>query len=384
MSLTSRTRLLFLKALASVTSRPTAPKARDIHKILVMRPDHLGDLLLAAPALQHLRAGLPDAQISLLVGPWNREAAEHLPYVDQVLTIPFPWFDRTPKRSPMEPYLLLRKEAQKLQAYAFDLAIVLRFDFWWGAMLAAFAGIPHRLGYATPETIPFLTEALPYLQERHEAEQNLHLTSALLPSGAPVATTGSPIFSLSPEERAFAEHWLREHGDPGALVLIHPGAGSPVKQWQVEGFSALADQLSSEHRAAVIVTGGPSEHELVETVVAGCRTSRPLTLVGATLGQLAAVLQRSVLAVGVDSGIMHLAAALEVPTVRLYGPVDPARFGPWGPRQRVVRADLACVPCNRLDVPPEELSLHPCVHAITLASVLEAANSLMATAAVPG
>ena len=89
---------------------------------------------------------------------------------------------------------------------------------------------------------------------------------------------------------------------------------------------------------------------------------------------------------GVDSGIMHLAAALGVPTVRLYGPVDPVRFGPWGSpeRHRVVRAELPCVPCNRLDFSEDELALHPCVRAITVDAALEAARPFLLPPSVAG
>ncbi|MFZ1627300.1 MAG: glycosyltransferase family 9 protein, partial [Anaerolineae bacterium] len=93
-----------------------------------------------------------------------------------------------------------------------------------------------------------------------------------------------------------------------------------------------------------------------------------------SLAQLAALLQRSALVIGLDSGPMHLAAALGVPTIHLYGPVDAASFGPWGDpaRHRVITSAWACVPCNRLDFTDADLPLHPCVRAITVEQVLAA------------
>ncbi|MBI2887789.1 MAG: glycosyltransferase family 9 protein [Chloroflexi bacterium] len=384
----AQARLLLLRALARALPKPGRPTTTHPANLLAIRPDHLGDLLLTAPALRQLRQALPHARITLLVGPWNQEAAEHLPYVDRVLTLPFPWFDRAPKPSPWAPYALLRREAHRLRSHGFDTALVLRPDHWWGAILAAGAAIPRRIGYGTPESLPFLTHALPPRLDLHETVLSLRLADAALPDPLPEdpAPTG-PTFLIAPQERAFAQEWLSRHRVRGSVIALHPGAGAPVKAWRSEAFSALADHLATEQDATIVVTGSSEEETLVEAVAAGCSHARPLRLVGASLGQLAALLERCRLAIGVDSGVMHLAAAVNVPTVRLYGPVDPARFGPWGDapaHHRVVRAALPCVPCNRLDYPLQELSLHPCVRAITLEQVLAAARSLLPAGAGVG
>lgn len=102
-------------------------------------------------------------------------------------------------------------------------------------------------------------------------------------------------------------------------------------------------------------------------------------LVGASLGQLAAVLRRCQLVVGVDSGVLHLAVAMGTPTVHLYGPVSAATFGPWGEKGRhlVITSNMPCVPCDRLDYSPQEVKDHPCVTSIGLEPVAAAAESLL-------
>ena len=125
--------------------------------MLVIRPDHIGDVLLSAPAIARLRSRLPRAHLSYLVGPWSAEAALHGPAVDQVRTLEFPAFTRRPKASPLQPYTLLWRTARGLRREHFDAAIVLRPDHWWGALLARAAGIPLRVGAETPETAPLLT-----------------------------------------------------------------------------------------------------------------------------------------------------------------------------------------------------------------------------------
>lgn len=346
-------------------------------RVLAIRPDHLGDLLLTTPALRLLRSTLPEAQITLLAGTWNAEAAHHLPAVNEVLTLDFPWFDRRPRGLPWEPYGLLRREAARLRGLHFDAAIILRHDFWFGAALAAAAEIPCRVGYDLPETRQFLTNAVPFPGERHEVRQAFELVgAAFAPAnrGAP----GPAEFETTGEERAAASRWLREHEAGRPLVAVHPGAGAAVKLWRAERFGELVRALHDRHGAAVVLTGGLGERPLVEQIAAHSG-GQALALLGAPLGKLAAVLQHCSLAIGVDSGIMHLAAAVGAPTVRLFGPVSSARFGPWGEpeRHRVIRADLPCVPCERLDFPPDELPFHPCVRSIRVEQVVDAASSLL-------
>lgn len=375
-------RRLLLAAIGRTVRRGQPSGSSDPRNVLVLRPDHLGDLLLSVPALRWLRWRLPKSTITLLVGPWNQETAAHIPYVDQVLTLSYPWFDRQPKGAPWKPYQQLREVASTLRVHQWDMAVILRHDFWWGAWLAAAAGIPHRVGYNLPEVAPFLTHPVPFDPGPHEVDQCLRLVQNALPRGdADFTAAPAPEleFALTPEERAYAHRWFQERQVSRPLIALHPGAGAPVKLWRPERFGTLAQRLANDYGAQVVLTGDASETALVESVVQRGGEPVPFTLVGASIGQVAAVLQRCRLVIGGDAGIMHLAAAVGTPTVRLYGPVDPYRFGPWGPPERhlVVQAALPCVPCNRLDFPTEELAFHPCVRSITTNAVLQAAAPLL-------
>src|SRR5688572_7575462 len=141
-----------LAAVGRLTRRliqPPDPSERgEPPRILLIRPDHLGDVLLATPAEAVLRAALPQAQIDWLVGPWSAEIARRAGGPGDVLTVDFPGFTRRPKASVAEPYLQLIREAARLRARHYDAALILRPDHWWGAMLAAAAGIPRRFGFS--------------------------------------------------------------------------------------------------------------------------------------------------------------------------------------------------------------------------------------------
>jgi len=216
--------------------RPNTP----VRSLLLVRPDHLGDILFLTPSLHALRTALPAARITVLTGPWGLAAIRDNPDLDGAQTCPFPGFDRRPKANLLAPYFLLFEQARALRGRGYDAAVILRFDHWWGAWLAAAAGIPRRIGYDRPETRPFLTEALPYRAERHEVEQN---STLLTPLAGPAAVweLGPTRFVIAEADQAWADGWLQSQAlKAGApLIGIHPGAGAAVKQWPMAAWLRL-------------------------------------------------------------------------------------------------------------------------------------------------
>jgi len=152
-----------------------------------------------------------------------------------------------------------------------------------------------------------------------------------------------------------------------------------VKLWREEGFARVAQALMQEKSAKVILSGSKAERKLAERIARQMADEPIICASETSLGQLAAIMQRSALVIGVDSGPLHLAVALGVPTVHLFGPVDERTFGPCGDSARhiVLTSQMDCIPCNRLDYAPEELEEHPCVRAIGEEEVLRAAKSLL-------
>ncbi len=351
------------------------PPQSSPRRILLIRPDHLGDLLFTSPALRLFKKCFPESEVTMLVGPWSLEVAQHIPGVDHVIACPFTWFDRKPKGSPVQPYRLLIEESKRIRALGFDLAINMRFDFWWGALLAYLADIPVRLGYGVPECRPFLTQALPYESGRHEALQDLSLIEAISDCAE---DNLSLEFRTTDDEERFADEWLASIDAPGHLMAIHPGAGAAVKLWPSERYVQVVDKLLNDYGATVILTGSKEERSLIEEISGKSR--HPLKiLIGASLGELAAVLKRCSLAIGSDSGVLHLGVAVGTPTLHLYGPVSADTFGPWGneARHRVITSPYPCVPCNVLDYSPTELAAHRCMAAIKTESVLDEVTQML-------
>jgi len=395
-----RTLILALVRIIGAPGVYRARSRRELPKqprILLIRPDHLGDLILTTPVLDALKEHAPDVHITMMIGPWSSEVVARHPAIDRLITCPFPGFQRVAQK-PLAPYTLLLQTAQQLKRANYDLAINLRPDFWWGAALIYLAGIPRRIGYAIQPGKPFLTRALPFPEHEHATVSNLRLSSAGLEAVGCVAldepyTPGQYPLRFVPtdeERRWVAERWeINGIGAEVPIVVIHPGTGAAVKLWRTEAWAHCANMLTRAHtfptQTHIVLTGGPKELPMLEEIARDMQT-RPLLITDMTVGQLAAVLGRARLVLGVDSGPLHLAVAQETPTLQIFGPTDERIFGPWGAPERhiVIRATQKCagcpvIPCGRLDFGPEEVSEHPCVRLITEQQVEEVIASIIGT-----
>ena len=359
---------------------PISPNQLETARILIIRPDHLGDLLFLGPAMRWLRARLPRAHIILAIGPWGVSALPGLTDAyDELIELPFPAFERGPQAGSVQRWRMLGHWAKQLRGEGYDAAIIARPDHWWGAMLARFAGIPLRLGFDTVETTPWLTRALPPAHE-HAAASNLRLVAALTGDVLHPDPAAYPLrFSLTPRDLGEADALLFSiyGGDAlHPLAVIHPGSGAAIKLWEAEKWREIARWLA-DVGVRVLVTGGPNETDLTRTV-ADVSSGQVVDLGGSTsFATLAALLARADVALGPDSGPLHLAVAVDTPTVHLFGPSDPVLFGPWGDPARhiVIASDWECAPCGKFDWP--DLPAHGCVRDIPVERVRQAAGRLL-------
>jgi ADP-heptose:LPS heptosyltransferase len=351
-------------------------------RILLARPDHLGDVLLTLPAVMALRSALPGTHIGFLVADGVAPLPRHCPAVDATITAPFPPLSAWP--DPAGWADVVAEEAPALRG-RFDLAILPRPDDPMSGALVAAADVPIRLGYATPRTRPYLTVALPPPGRRHVAATAADLALAAAEHlGAPVRADagGAPCFVPTADDEGEASSALGAslRDGKGGPIVLHPGSGWPIKNWSTPRWGRLAATIARRYGTSPLVTGGPSERMLVRAVV-DASGGRARGLAGIlSLGGLAALFRRARLVIATDSGPLHLAAMVGAPVVGLYGPADPIEFGPWCPerRRRIVRVQLACSPCRTLEDPPCGEPVEPrCVREICVEAVLEAAADLL-------
>ena len=343
------------------------PPAGAGPRILLARPDHLGDVLLSLPAAAAIRAAYPDALIGYAVPAKVATAPMHCAEIDYVHGLPFPGLHAEWRPGSLD-------SAAAAVRGRYDAAVLPRPDDPWSGALCATAGIPVRTGFAMPRTRPFLSHPLPVPVGRHVADMALDVAAAALTSLHGTRVTlrrAAAQFVPTPADEAAAAAVLADLGPPD--VVMHPGSGWRLKNWPVDRWATLAVRLREARGHVVLVLGAPAEQPLVEAVVAtsggaAVRLAEPLPL-----GALAAVHARARLVVGTDSGALQLAAVVGTPTVGIYGPADPAMFAPPGDRHRVVRAALPCSPCGTLERPPCGAVRNPaCVTGVSVAAVLAA------------
>lgn len=366
--------------LGAVWPARVEPPARP--EVVVIRPDHLGDVLFALPALERARAALPGIRLTVLVGPWSYPVVARDPHVDEVRVVRFPGFTRAGRSRPLDPYRELSRLAAWLRRRAPLAGVVLRDDHWWGAWALKAAGIPVRIGADHPATRPFLSHPVP-LTTTHWVERNCELLDATVG-----LLGGRARGRVTPEELP-----LRWYPWPGAVeeaqrlldgagivrpyAVIHPGAGAPVKRWPASRWGAVGRALVGRG-LQVAVTGSADEAELAETIRSSIGAGA-VNLAGRTsVPGLAEILRRACVVLGPDSGPLHLGVAVGTPTLHLYGPSQLAHYGPWGDphRHRALTAGSCCPRCGDLSLDRPEGA--GCMLALSVGDVLAACEELLA------
>ncbi|MDQ6670755.1 MAG: glycosyltransferase family 9 protein [Chloroflexota bacterium] len=349
--------------------------------MLLLRPDHIGDVLLTSPAVALLRESLPSAHLTYLVGPWSAEAAGGGPRVDTLRTLRYPGFTRRTNPNLLGPYALLMRESARLRRERYDLAVVFRPDHWWGVLLTLLAGIPVRVGGRTPETTPLLTHVRATAPGEHTARTALELARLGLDAfNVPAVDVSTrPSFQVTEVHRQTAlDFWTRYALDSRPVVAVAPSAGAALKAWPIQRWASLANGLIARG-TAVLLVGGPDDGALLAAIQARVSPAPAVTASGQSLGISAALFERCALLVGLDGGQAHLAAAVGTPTVRLYGPASSETFGPWPPQEQqrvLITRGLSCVPCGHLEGPPcGATTLPACLLALGVEDVLHAVSA---------
>jgi heptosyltransferase-2/heptosyltransferase-3 len=357
---------------SSRTRRKDWPPVDDT--ILIFQPDHLGDILLSQPAVRWLRQRHPDSRLVAVVGPWSRQIASLSWPVDDVVDLSFPGFTRTGPESPIAPYRQLRAESQRLEALRARLAYVLRPDAWWSAWLASLVA-PEVVTANDPRSAAFATRTAELGDDEHASVRSFRIASAgelaQLPTWSTSPLTLPADSSISDE----AGELLGTSGVTGRYAVVHPGSGAAVKEWPIHRWKSVIDALVRDGQP-VILTGSDAESGLCSMVangVTGCSSLAGRTSVRV----LAEVLRGATVVLGPDCGPLHLAVAAGTPTVHLFGPSDPTRYGPWGDpsRHRVVSANWLCPRCG--DLSPDRDAGCGCMLAIQPGEVVDAARSVL-------
>jgi len=347
--------------------RPLLP-IPDTGRILLRANNWIGDVVIATPALAAVRRAFPSAHISVLAKPWVLPLLLHHPAVDRLLL-----FDAHGRHRGVRGLARLARDVKRER---FDGAILLQRALQ-AALIAYGARIPVRAGLTTDGRGPLLTHKVPARPEifaLHRVEHNLAVLNHL---GIPSADTGLHL----PVGAGDLRRALQILGDAGVepdrpLFGLNPGAAfGSAKRWMPEGFASASSRLTRRSGARGILFGSRSEEDLAASICRMAPEARLVNLAGrTTLPEALALIGLCGLFLSNDSGLMHVAAALDVPLISLFGPTRHTTTSPWCTRHRLIRKEeISCSPCMRRECPEGH---HLCMKSITADEVFEAACAL--------
>jgi len=343
--------------------------AGPAQRIVIFPPNPIGDAVMFTPALRAIRARFPDAEIALFARPAPAETLNPNPWTRHVLVAP---------RSLLAAARALRRER-------FDLGVLAPNSFR-SALTARLGGVRRRVGYDRDARGRLLTDRVPpprgpdgRLAVVPAIDYYLRLAAAV---GAETSDRRMEL-DVAAADAALAEELLVEAGlDPSRpLVVLNPGASyGPSKMYPAERFAAVGDALARGRGAQIVVNAGPGEVAVAETVERAMAEGVLLNLarVGTTLGVVKALLARAWVVITNDTGPRHLAAALGAGVVTIFGATDPDRTTIDYARERIVRVDVPCAPCQKKRCPlPPGPSHHQCMLSIPPEMVVSAAEELL-------
>lgn len=353
--------------------QPLAPARwdwRDVERVLVVRLRSIGDTVLSTPSLFALKRFLPRATIDILLEDWVAPVLDGFPHVDNIITVP---------RGSATSRARL---ARRLRANRYDVVYNLH-GGTTSTLLSRATGAKHRIGYENYQYARLHNHVAPsssFLWGRdktHSVEQQLAL----------LGWTGVPVTDRPPTQLAVTENAtaavaarLRPAGlEDSAFAVIHPAAAFATKQWAAENFGRVAEVLAGQGLPVIVITAS-KEAGLVNDL----RQSSSALIHGLTdltLPEITALLARARLFVGNDSGIAHIAAAVETPAVVIFGSSNRAHWSPWARNvAEVVFEEMECQPCHGYFC--EKFEQPECIKRVPVERVMSAVERVLRESAV--
>jgi lipopolysaccharide heptosyltransferase II len=339
----------------------------EIQNLLIRSTNWIGDAVMTTPAVRAIRKRFPNTHISILAKPWVVPVFENSEHIDRLLI-----YDDQGRHKGIFGKFRLAKDLKK---YHFD-AVILFQNAFEAALITFLAGIPLRIGYNTDVRQLLLTHAVSCTNEikkKHQTDYYLNIIR-----GIGMEEYNRELYlKLNQKDRFRVEKILTEQrlSVDDKLIGINPGATyGPAKQWPYDRFARLADKIQAFTGGRIVIFGGPHDKELGRKI-SRRMLNRPIDLSGGTsLGEAMALIERCDLFITNDSGLMHVAAALDVPLIAVFGSTNPATTGPLGSNSKVVQAAVPCSPCLKSDCPEGHLK---CMDQIDADRVFDVAKEML-------
>ncbi len=340
-------RRAFLKAVGIFIGRSEIPAQGRYQKIIVYGQKRLGDMVISLPAFEVIRSRFKDAFIVLAATEYNKGVVEGR-YFDEIVTQPSSFSEK-------------RKFIALLKSHKFDIGIDLTCDCDIFPAYALYkAGVKTRIGYDVEGRGIFYTKPLPSaFKGKHAAELIMGLANAAC--GSCHMSLIVPRYEPYKDDIEYALDYFSKNNIKKPVIGVHPGAYFPSQIWPLERFAGVIDDFVRMGLAAdVIIFGSSRDENLIERTMRSLKIARPALILNEPVKRLAAFIKQCDVFLCNNSGPLHLAAAMEVPTVSMMGPTDYDLWHPLGEKNVVIRKNTYCSPCNKA-----ECEKHDCMSLIT-------------------
>lgn len=351
----------------------TAGQWQNVRRILCVRLDYLGDVLMSTPAIRALKQSNPGCHITLLTSPSGAAVTRYIPEIDDTIRYDAPWMKSSGRHEPSEDLAMV----ERLKQGNFDAAVV--FTVYSqnplpSAMLCYLAGIPLRLAHCHENPYQLLThwvrDTEPQEHVRHEVRRQLDLVATVNAH----ADDERMSFRIPAEDTEAVREQLHQLGiAPGRpWIVMHPGATAQSRRYPPELWSQAARELGERLDCPLVFTGSGQEAPLIDEIRRGLSNAH--SFAGRlSLGQLAALIALAPVLVSNNTGPAHIAAAVGTPVVDLYALTNP-QHTPWQVPNRVLFHDVSCRFCYKSVCPQGH---HHCLTKVPPARVVQAALELL-------
>lgn len=336
-------------------------KPKKVERILVFAYHGLGNFIMYTPALRLLRERYPNARIDLQVGNNTgcEDVLEGAGLFDNIYNLPY--------SAGMRAWL---SRARAIRDTHYDLTISEFHSHSWPlTLLTAASGARFRAGHVTSpgwsrrfSRYSFVFNLPVTMREdEHEIDRYMDLVSAVGVQTI-AARDAAPFVYLGEDDRAFARRFLENGAVAGTTIGFQPGTSPAMrwKQWPIDRYREVIRRVTSEHpETHIVLFGSPSEESMIQEMALGLKGRISLAAGKTSVKQVAALIEQCDLLVCNDSGLMHTAVAVGTPVVAIYGPTDMRRTAPLGQRNVMIRHELPCSPCFKLEGDDQ---VHACPH----------------------
>lgn len=345
---------------------------REIKKILVLRNDRIGDLILSLPAISALKDSYPQAHLGVLIQDYTQDILWNNSSVDEII---------------IDKRQNVFELAHQIRGKNFDMAVIL-YPSWRNGWLCWLSKIPYRIGTGY-KPVGILFNKRVYIHRTKVVHHEIDYCLKLAEEAGARLTTGNAASKrdislwIKNEDKIYAQALLNKYKllptfptkDATFLIGIHPGSGGSALNWSKENYANLIDGLGKRHKINVVISGSAQERDLIEQIISMTHTN-PINLAGQTnLGQLMAIFSFYHLFIGPSTGPMHLAAGLGIPVIALFSPLpsqSPDKWGPSGKGHVILKPEG--ITCCLRRCKKERCSAYNCMDRITIEQVIEGSN----------